>query len=141
MSVQTILVAHDGSDGAAGALGWAARLAQQTGARLVVVRAWSPLDDLGKHRDRADFHEMHTEALAELTSWCADVVASGVEVDPRIVEDLPVPGIVAAARDCGADLVVCGTRGRSAVKGLVLGSVARELPTKSHLPVTIVPPA
>ncbi|MBM3657998.1 MAG: universal stress protein [Actinobacteria bacterium] len=139
MTVTTILVAHDGSDHAAQALDWAAGLAGQVGARLVVVRSWSPLDDLAKHRDHADFHEMHDEALAELREWCAGAVAAGVEVEPRVVEDLPVPGIVTAARDCSADLIVCGTRGRGAVKGLVLGSVARDLPMKAHLPVTIVP--
>lgn len=139
-SVQTILVAHDGSPGAEDALAWAVGLAQQTGARLVVVHAWSPLDDLGKHPDRADFQELHAEALDELRAWCRDAVESGVPVDARIVEDRPIPGIVSAARDAGADLVVCGTRGRGRVKELVLGSVARGLPEKSHLPVTIVPP-
>ncbi len=140
MSVQTILVAHDGSEGAAHALDWATALAQQTGARLVVARAWSPLDDLGKHHQHADFHQMHEEALNDLRAACADAIAAGVDVDTRIVEDLPVPGIVATALDCGADLIVCGTRGHGRVKELVLGSVARELPPRSHLPVTIVPP-
>ena len=140
MTVQTILVAHDGSDGAAHALTFATGLAAQAGARLVVVRAWSPLDDLGKHHEHADFAALHAEALAELRGWCAEAEAAGVTVEARIVEDLPVPGIVAAARDAGADLIFCGTRGRGAVKELVLGSVARELPERSHLPVTVVPP-
>lgn len=141
MSVHTILVAHDGSDGAAHALAWAAELAQQASARLVVVRAWSALDDLGKHKDHADFHQLHEEALAELRDdWCKDATAAGVEVDARLVEDLPVPGIVRAARETEADLVVCGTRGRGRMKSLVLGSVARALPEQSHLPVVIVPP-
>jgi nucleotide-binding universal stress UspA family protein len=141
VSVTTILVAHDGSAGAADALAFAVGLATQTGARLVVVRAWSPLDDLGKHHDKADFHRMHDEALAELRDeWCREATEAGVELEARIVEDLPVPGIVAAARDAAADLIVCGTRGRGRVKQLVLGSVARGLPEKSHLPVTIVPP-
>lgn len=140
MSVQTILVAHDGSEGASHALAFAVGLAQQAGARLVVVRAWSPLDDLGRHPGPADFRQMHADALAEVESWCGDAVAAGVGVDARIVEDLPVPGIVAAAREVDADLIVCGTRGLGRVKELVLGSVARELPERSHLPVTIVPP-
>jgi len=141
MSVDTILVAHDGSDGAAHALVFAVDLARQSGARLVVVRAWSPLDDLGTQPGPADFHRMHEAALAELRDeWCAPATTAGLEVDARIVEDLPVPGIVATARETGADLIVCGTRGLGRVKELVLGSVARELPERSHLPVTIVPP-
>lgn len=141
MSVDTIVVAHDGSEGAAHALAFAVDLARDTSSRLVVVRAWSPLDDLGKHPDHADLPALHDEALTELRDeWCRDAAASGIAVEARIVEDLPVPGIVQAARDVDADLIVCGTRGRGRVKELVLGSVARELPVRSHLPVTIVPP-
>jgi nucleotide-binding universal stress UspA family protein len=47
--------------------------------------------------------------------------------------------LVRAARDAEADLLVCGTRGIGGVKGMVLGSVARELPAKAHRPVTVVP--
>jgi nucleotide-binding universal stress UspA family protein len=141
VSVRKIVVAHDGSAGSAHALTWAVELAEQAGAHLVVVRAWSALDDLGKHKGHADFAQLHEEALAELRDeWCRDATASGVPVEARLVEDLPVPGIVRAARDADADLIVCGTRGRGRVKELVLGSVARELPEKSHLPVAIVPP-
>lgn len=141
MSVQTIVVAHDGSEGASRALAWAADLARQTGARLVVTHAWSPLDDLGRHHDRANFSELHEDALADLREWTADTAASGVEVVARVVEDLPVDGIVHTAREVGAELIVCGTRGRNPLREIVLGSVASQLPEKSHLPVVIVPPA
>lgn len=141
MSVQTIVVAHDGSDGASRALAWAADLARQTGARLVVTHAWSPLDDLGRHRGRADFTELREEALADLRRWISETMTDGVEIEARVVEDLPVAGVVREAREVGADLIVCGTRGRNPLREIVLGSVARQLPEKSHLPVTIVPPA
>lgn len=139
--VRTILVAHDGSEGAGHALAFAAGLARQSGARLVVVHAWSPLEELGKRPPPVEFPALHEEALRTLRDdWCRPAREAGVEVEARIVEDLPVPGIVQAARETGADLIVCGTRGRGRVKQLVLGSVARELPARSHLPVTIVPP-
>ena len=141
MSVETIVVAHDGSDGAGHALAFAVDLALDAGARLVVVRTWSVLDDLGKHHQHADLAALHEEALAELRDeWCRPAADAGVPFEARIVENMPVPGLVQAARDVDADLIVCGTRGRGRVKELVLGSVARELPVKSHLPVTIVPP-
>lgn len=138
MTVRTIVVAHDGSKGAAHALDWAAGLARQTGARLVVVHAWSPLEDLGEVEPPVSFHNLHEEALDQLREWCAS--ADGIEIEPRLVEDLPVEGVVQAARDVDADLIVCGTRGLGGVKGLLLGSVARELPGRSHRPVAVVPP-
>ena len=48
-------------------------------------------------------------------------------------------GTIVVAHDVDADLLVCGTRGRGGVAGLVLGSVARELPAEAHRPVTVVP--
>jgi nucleotide-binding universal stress UspA family protein len=140
--VQTIVVAHDGSSGAVHALEWATAVATQiNGARLVVVHAWSPLDDLGKHEKGADMATLHAEAVATLRDeWCAPVAAAGVPFEPRLVEDLPVEALCRTARDVDADLIVCGTRGRGGVKGLLLGSVAKALPGKSHLPVTVVPP-
>lgn len=139
MTLRTIVVAHDGSEGAAHALRWAVGLARQTGARLVVVHAWSPLEDLDDARPPVDFHSLHEAALTELRDeWCAGI--EGVEVEPRLVEDLPVEGIVGVAREVDADLLVCGTRGIGGVKGLLLGSVARELPGRSHRPVAVVPP-
>ena len=75
-----------------------------------------------------------------LECWGDNYLDQVIPVPTAIVEDLPIPGIVGTAHDVDADLIVCGTRGRGRVKELVLGSVARELPEKSHLPVTIVPP-
>lgn len=141
MSVRTILVAHDGSAGAAHALDWAVELARQAGARIVAVHAWSPLEDLGKHEAPVDFATLREEARQTLSDeWCRAATDAGVELEARIVEDLAIEGIVRCAREVGADLIVCGTRGRGRVKELLLGSVARGLPTRSHLPVTIVPP-
>jgi nucleotide-binding universal stress UspA family protein len=140
--VATIVVAHDGSEGAIHALEWATGLAAQIrGARLVVVHAWSPLDELGKHKPGVDMATLHTEALATLQDeWCKPVTEAGVPFEARLVEDRPIEALCRTAREVDADLLVCGTRGRGGVKGLLLGSVAKELPGKSHRPVTVVPP-
>jgi len=139
--IKTILVAHDGSDGSARALDWAIELARQTDARLVVVHAWSTLEELGRRKPPYEPKDLHEEALTRLRDeWSRPAVEAGIPFEARVIEDLPVPGLVRAARDVDADLLVCGTRGRGGIKGLVLGSVARELPAKSHRPVTVVPP-
>jgi nucleotide-binding universal stress UspA family protein len=138
--IETIVVAHDGSDGSVRALDWAIGLARQTDARLVVVHAWSPLEELGKRKPPCDPKDLHDEALARLRDeWCRPAIEAGTPYEARLIEDLPVPGLVRAARDAEADLLVCGTRGIGGVKGMVLGSVARELPAKAHRPVTVVP--
>jgi nucleotide-binding universal stress UspA family protein len=50
--------------------------------------------------------------------------------NPMFKTDLglrPAPAIAEAARDTGADLIVVGTRGHTAIGGLMLGSVTQRL--------------
>lgn len=140
-NVERILVSHDGSAGAAHALDLACTLALQAGASVTVVHAYSPLEEVGKHDPPLELPQLRDEAQRRLAEeWCAPLADAGVSFDAQLVEDLPVAGIVRVADEVDADLIVAGTRGMGGVKGLVLGSVATELPRKSHRPVLIVPP-
>jgi len=47
--------------------------------------------------------------------------------------------LVAYARECGAAVVVVGSRGRSAIRELVLGSVAMATLHRAYRPVLVVP--
>ena len=137
MAVRTLLVAHDGSAHADRALAWARDLADQTGARLVVVRSWSPLDDLGGPAPH-DPASAHARAAADLEADVAAVVAPA-PVEVHLVDDLPVPGVLRCAAEVGADAIVCGSRGQGRVRELVLGSVAHGLTLGSGVPVVVVP--
>jgi nucleotide-binding universal stress UspA family protein len=140
-TLRRIVLAHDGSKGASRALEWTGGLARQTGAEVVVVHAYSPLDEVGRHEPPHELGRLRDEAEARLRDeWCADLAAAKIAFDTRLVEDLPVAAVVSVADEIDADLIVCGTRGLGGVKGLVLGSVATELPRKSHRPVAIIPP-
>ena len=59
-----------------------------------------------------------------------------VEVDIRNAGEV-AKDILAAAREHGADLIVIGSRGQTMIRGLFLGSVAREVIRLSPLPVRL----
>ncbi|MCC5986144.1 MAG: universal stress protein [Pararhodobacter sp.] len=59
-----------------------------------------------------------------------------VEIDIRAAGDVAAD-ILQAAADHGADLIVIGSRGQTMLRGLFLGSVAREVIRKSTLPVRL----
>lgn len=59
-----------------------------------------------------------------------------VEVDIRAAGEV-AKDILQAAGDHGADLIVIGSRGQNMIRGLFLGSVAREVIRRSTLPVRL----
>lgn len=140
MSIRTIVVGVDGSENSARALSFVTGLAAQTGARVIAVHAFHPLDMLGKVEPPVDFAELAEQARRSMESeWCKPLADAGVEHECLLVEDKPVPALAGAARDHDADLVVVGARGLGPFRQMVLGSTSAKLPHETDRPVTIVP--
>ncbi len=138
-----IVVGVDGSACARAALAWAGRLADRTGLRLTVVRAWSltnaprpPTWEPAYVPPMAHYEEAVQAALAH------DVAAAGVPervtVQCRAVHRSPVPALAAASAD--AEMLVIGSRGRGGVRGRLLGSVTTSLVEAAGCPVVVVRP-
>ncbi len=145
-----IVVGVDGSAGAMHALRWTADVAARSGETLVVIHAWSYLPpaaatSLGwTARDRP---RQLTAARRELTlclsavfgsvvagegSWTVD----GLHLRAQLQQGSPGPVLCAAAT--GASQLVVGVRGRSALAGLLLGSVSQHVAAHAPCPVTVV---
>ncbi len=81
----------------------------------------------------------HRGALEEwLGARAAPMRAAGleVEIDIRAAGEV-AKDILSAASEYGADLIVIGSRGQNMIRGLFLGSVAREVIRLSTLPVRL----
>lgn len=63
---------------------------------------------------------------------------AGLAFIERLVVGEPAATIVKQAKSGRADLIVMGTHGRSALKSLIVGSVARKVIATSTTPVTVV---
>ncbi len=128
-----IVVGVDESGGGRAALAWAVAEARRWEATLEVVLAWSYLVQPSSEF-RPDFDAEAAEEL--LDRLLAEVDTAGVEIDRRIVNELPAPTLLAAAD--GADLVVVGARGLGGFTGLLLGSVSQQVVTHAACPVVVV---
>lgn len=74
-----------------------------------------------------------------LDAAMAQARAAGLEaVTTQAAVGLPAQEIVQAAKDAGVDQIVMGTRGRNALGGLLLGSVAQRVVHLAPLPVLLV---
>jgi nucleotide-binding universal stress UspA family protein len=138
----TILWATDGSDQADRALDYAAEIAGHEHAQLHVVHVVEKL--VGGRTTGQDAHLDEDDVVAKVKAQTARI-ASQHEITPTVHVAAEASGHVAGriadvAEEAGADLIVVGTRGRSALGGLVLGSVTQRLLHVAGCPVLAVPP-
>ncbi|MGW1222487.1 universal stress protein, partial [Streptomyces californicus] len=106
--------------GAATSAGGLSRAQDQLGAEAYQVVGSAPAEDtLRAARDRAREQ-------------------GAPEVRTLAVQDDPVPALVNAAAEHGADLLVVGNRGLRSLAGRILGSVPADIARKAGLDVLIV---
>jgi nucleotide-binding universal stress UspA family protein len=143
-----IVVGVDGSPESEAALRWAAEEAALRDAKLVAVAAWSfapaaPIADPGMiplpAADYADASEAERAAAEEaLDEALGRVLGAEAEVDieRKLLEGDAARVLEAEARD--ADLVVVGSRGRSGIAAVLLGSVSEHVVHHARCPVVVV---
>jgi len=139
---EKIIIPTDGSEYARKAAELALDIAEREGASVVVVHVIpivSPLSAKPKIRAPEEILEEAEEIVEEIVEMAKD---RGIEdVKDVIVESTSVvEGIRKVAEDEDADLIVIGTRGLTGVKGVIVGSTAREILGRVDCPVLVVPP-
>jgi len=143
-----ILAGVDGSTHAEHALQHAVELAKACGAALRIVHVadmgWLPLGpELALDVERlANARRANGKKLLEHAVALAR--KAGFEAQARLVETATPAQSAAAAllEEAGAwpaDVVVLGTRGRSGLERLLLGSMADGVARRSTIPVVLVP--
>jgi nucleotide-binding universal stress UspA family protein len=133
-----ILVGMDGSDHARRALGFAVNLARQVEARLVLAH----VDEEVVGRYGGPIHPTEEEVQAEIKRQAEELESQGIETTVAMRSVMlggPARVIAESAGETGADLIVVGSRGHSALAGVLLGSVAERLLHLAHVPVMVVP--
>ena len=131
----TIVCGYDGSPTSKAALEWAGRLAHCGGADVIIVGVydWNPM--VGDVTNQ----EMLDALDAELQAALPDLEARGVRC--RTVAQIGDSRSVLLAEAYGhdAEVIVVGSRGRSQIAEILLGSVAHFLTHHSRIPVVVVP--
>lgn len=136
-----VVVGVDGGPEGEAALDFAFDEAVRRRVGLVAVHAWGePLVDpyVAEYVDWDDIEASERTVLDDaLAAWTAKY--PDVAVDRVVVRDTPAAALV--LRSAEAALVVVGSRGRGAVRGLLLGSVGQAVLHHASVPVAVVRPA
>ncbi|MBW2279402.1 MAG: universal stress protein [Deltaproteobacteria bacterium] len=135
---QKLLVPTDFSDTAQGALRFAQAIAAKSGGTLLLQHASHIPISLETDAFRLDapvFEGLEREAQRKLAE-----VEKGLDVatESFVTRGIPDVEIVEQAREQGADLIVMGTRGRTGLAHLLLGSTAERVIRRATAPVISV---
>ncbi|MFI5316028.1 MAG: universal stress protein [Myxococcota bacterium] len=134
-----VLVPTDFSSDSDGALGWARALVAKTGGKLVLLHAYD-LPQLalnGSALAAASVEKALADGARQRMAELRDSVR-GVDVETVISAARPDPAISDTAERVHADAIVMGTRGRTGLAHVVLGSTAERVIRRAHVPVITV---
>jgi nucleotide-binding universal stress UspA family protein len=136
-----IVWATDGSEHSDRALEYVKQLTHDDGAAVLVVHVVEKIVS-----GRAAGMSLRTDERdveAKLNRQAQELGEAGLEATVHIAPDVtgqPAHQIAEIAHEAGADLIVVGTRGHSAIGGLLLGSVTQRLLHVASCPILAVPP-
>jgi nucleotide-binding universal stress UspA family protein len=142
-----ILVGVDFSDDSKAAVIWGCRQAEATGQALVLLHVvHDPASEPGFYL-RKTTREM--QPLQDIAEQMMDDFLAALRVDHpglqaldraviRLVPGLPANRMVEVAQLLDASLIVIGSRGRSSISSILLGSVADRVVRVSTRPVVVV---
>jgi nucleotide-binding universal stress UspA family protein len=136
---KTILLAVDGSLHAEKAAELAALLAREGNDEIVVTHVTELLPSRYQVQPGRDF-EFDKDAIELAKGYADDMAADGLKVRVELLHSQygHIARIITnLAEDLDAGLIVMGSRGRSDLSALLLGSVAHKVLHLSHRPVLI----
>ena len=137
-----VLLAYDGSDQAKHAIEQAGKQLG-TGRAAIVLTVWQPVETIAYAGFAAGIGEMDTELKEQAESVAAEGAelarAAGFEPEPVVERGAGAwEQIVDLADQREAELIVVGSRGRSAIRSVLVGSVATAVVWHTKRPVLVV---
>jgi nucleotide-binding universal stress UspA family protein len=130
-----VVVGVDGSPHSDAALRWALRDAETHRGQVTALFVWQvPFSSFPGLYDREALEKAAKEFLNEKVSAIAPKPA--VPLLPVVAEGDTADALIIAAKD--ADVLVLGTRGRSPLAGLLLGSTSQVCAAAAPCPVVLV---
>lgn len=136
---ETVALALDGSEQSEAAIPVAKELAKQSGGKLVVIHIDERMVAKG---DMPPVHPDESEIVDKVKAKADEIKGEGMDVEIQLDSSVvggPATKIASIAEEAGAGVIVIGSRGESALKGMLVGSVAHKLLHVASVPVLVVP--
>lgn len=138
LKLRTILVPVDFSQHSLAALNFAVSLAQLLRASILVCHALDPIYSGGRF-DSPRLCPLRAQALEDakqgLARLCQRHVRPHIPVVHRVLQGVAYTAIIEIASRAKADLIVMGSRGRTGLSRLLIGSIAERVVRLAPCPV------
>ena len=139
MSTPLILLPIDGSEHARRAADYAAKMAKMMAAQLLLLHCHRPFPvKLGEPYFQKAIDKIMQQAGELITPLQHMFVEQGLDCSELILEGQPGEKICEIARIETCEMIIMGSRGRSDLKGLLLGSVTHRVLQQAPCPVLVV---
>jgi len=142
MIFKSILAPIDGSASSDAAIKLAVQLAKDDSAKLVFCHAVHiprPAHDAGGFAREQIMEEETTTAHQILEAARKQATDAGIDAKAVMLGSPVADAILDCAKEHGADLIVMGTHGHSAIRRAVLGSKTVEVIDRATVPVMVAP--
>lgn len=142
--MKTILVPTDFSKNAANAMVFALDIAKRAQAEVIVLHVVLPNEGVDNNVYNAFWTEEYlVQRRKDVSHWARKFNKmpeyKEVSIGTACVVGFPASGICQTAEEKGADLIVVGSTGATGLRGVLLGSTAAGVMSKTALPVFAVP--
>ncbi|MPR31855.1 universal stress protein [Salmonirosea aquatica] len=145
--MKTIVVATDLTSNSNKAAHFAARLARDQGASLILVniyRFWpaNPAEVVGDYPlSTEEMRDNHQRELDSLANSIRKEYGSGIVLEALTEEGYVIPTVQGIVAEKKADLLVMSPVGSAPDGAQIMGSVATDMVTQTTVPLLIVPPS
>lgn len=139
--MQKILVPTDFSNDSLKAAGYAAEIAQKSGATLILLHVIEPTMNMATMQKDSSGKKVLEKRTIQLNLAIQTImeVYPGIKIKPYLSGGKVIPSILEYAEKKKVDLIVMGTKGATGLKKIFIGSVTAGAISKTKIPVLTVP--
>lgn len=145
-SIKTIMLPTDFSETAHNAFEYALHIAEQTGARIILLHVYHETPNPPSYMPKELLNslkeekiERAMEAFHGYQKEAQEKLGKKIEVNPILQSGVPENEIPHLSRSMNVDLIVMGTLGAASISERILGSVTAKVIEKAACPVLAIP--
>ena len=138
MIFSKILIPVDGSKHSDNAIEYGFSLAKMTEAKIIILHCHPPVPSgLGEPNFQNAIDSATRSSYAIIEKYTKEAQAKNIDFSEKIIGGNTTKSITTVAETEGCDLIIMGSKGKTDLEGLLLGSVTHKVLNNAKCPVLV----